>query len=89
MFEDRAYYAARAAEERVTAMASRDIRVRAVHLEMAVRYDALVRGELPSRRWIIGDRRSEAALDHASPHEGAEVAAAGAKVMRMSGRHGR
>lgn len=43
------YYAARATEERRLAMAAKDRAVRAIHLEMAERYDALVKdgGEGP------------------------------------------
>jgi len=37
------YHEARAAEERRLAMASSDPKVRAIHLELAERYDALAR----------------------------------------------
>lgn len=46
MVQDRHYHAARAAEERRLAMASKDLHVRAVHLELAARYDELVKAEL-------------------------------------------
>lgn len=42
MLHDRYYDAARAAEERSLAMASISLKVRAIHLEMAARYDARV-----------------------------------------------
>jgi hypothetical protein len=45
MLHDLYYYAARAAEERRNAMASANLKVRAVHLEMAAYYDALVLSE--------------------------------------------
>jgi len=41
MSDDQFYYAARAGEERQLAMASADLTVRRIHLEMAARYDAL------------------------------------------------
>ena len=41
MSHDPSYYAARAVEERRLAMASADAKVRAIHLEMALKYDAL------------------------------------------------
>jgi hypothetical protein len=37
------YYAARAVEERRLAMAAKDAKVRAIHLELAERYDILAR----------------------------------------------
>jgi len=40
---DPAYYSERAAEERRLAMASKDPKVRAIHLELAERYDILAR----------------------------------------------
>jgi hypothetical protein len=45
MLNDRYYHAARAAEERRVAMASSVLKARAIHLELANRYDALVEGE--------------------------------------------
>jgi hypothetical protein len=44
MINERYYHAARAAEERRIAMASVDLKVRAIHVELADRYDALVKG---------------------------------------------
>ena len=41
MSDNKQYFAARAIEERRLAMASGDHKVRAVHLEMAARYDEL------------------------------------------------
>jgi hypothetical protein len=46
MGHHRYYYAARAAEERRTAMASEVLQARAIHLELAARYDALVDGNV-------------------------------------------
>jgi hypothetical protein len=40
---DHYYYAARVAEERQLAMASASLTIRAIHLELAARYEALVR----------------------------------------------
>jgi hypothetical protein len=42
MLSEMFYYAARAAEERRIAMASSSLTVRAIHLELASRYEALV-----------------------------------------------
>ena len=42
MLHDRYYHAARSTEERLLAITSPNVRARAIHLEMAVRYDALV-----------------------------------------------
>lgn len=42
MLHDRYYDAARAAEERSLAMASVSLKVRAIHLDLAARYDARV-----------------------------------------------
>jgi len=49
MLHDRYYDAARAAEERSLAMASVSLKVRAIHLDMAARYDARV--EANAERW--------------------------------------
>ncbi len=49
MNDDRYYHAARAAEERRIAMASAVLKARAVHLELAERYDALVDGRRPAQ----------------------------------------
>ena len=43
MLHDHYYYAARAAEERQIAMASASLKIRAIHLELAAEYEALVR----------------------------------------------
>jgi len=88
MLEDRNYCAVRAAEERVVAMASRDLRVRAVHLEMAARYDAVVRGASLQRRWIIGDRQTDPATGIPSG-EATAINAISPNVTRMLGRRGR
>jgi hypothetical protein len=45
MLHDRYYHAARADEERHLAMASANLKARAIHLEMAARYDALVEAD--------------------------------------------
>ena len=42
MLHNRYYYAARAAEQRSHANASINPKVRAIHLDMAARYDALI-----------------------------------------------
>jgi len=89
VLDDHGYYAARAAEERVIAMASRNIRVRAVHLEMALRYDALVRGASPRRTWIVGAPQKDATTGSPSTGETVEVAAITANITRMLGRRGR
>ena len=89
MLEDRNYCAVRAAEERVVAMASRDLRVRAVHLEMAARYDAVARGASLPRRWIIGDRQTDPATGIPSAGEATAIAAISPNVTRMLGRRGR
>ena len=44
MLHDRYYYAARAAEDRRTAMASSVLKARMIHFDLATRYDALVGG---------------------------------------------
>ena len=51
MLHDRYYDAARAAEERTLAMASTSLKVRAVHLELAARYDARVKAN--TERWPV------------------------------------
>jgi hypothetical protein len=50
------YYAARAVEERRLAMASGDPAVRAIHLEMAERYDELARSGGREPPEVIGGR---------------------------------
>jgi hypothetical protein len=50
------YYAARAIEERRLAMASADANVRAIHLQMAERYDELARTGGREPPHIIGSR---------------------------------
>ena len=55
MVQDRHYYAARAADERRLAMASENLSARAVHLEMAARYDELVEAELDARLPIASE----------------------------------
>jgi len=54
---DSAYHAARAAEERRLAMAAGDPNVRAIHLEMAVKYEQLAQaaGFAPEP---VGEQRS-------------------------------
>ena len=50
------YFAARAIDERRMAMASADPHVRAIHLEMAERYDAFARGEDTTKpRLVVAD----------------------------------
>jgi hypothetical protein len=49
MTDDRYYFAARAAEERRTAMASPVLKARVIHLELAACYDDLVDGEPSSQ----------------------------------------
>jgi hypothetical protein len=44
MLHNRYYYAARAEEERGKATASRVLKARLVHLQLATRYDALAEG---------------------------------------------
>lgn len=60
MLHDRYYYAARAAEERRLAMASVSLKVRAIHLEMASRYDARVEADAESLPQIgpVEDRKA-------------------------------
>ena len=58
MLHDRYYHAARAAEERRFAMASVNLKVRAIHLDMAARYDALV--EADADRSVLGAPRNAA-----------------------------
>ena len=41
MSDNASYYAERAAEERRLAMASKDLKVRGIHLDMAGKYDGL------------------------------------------------
>jgi hypothetical protein len=51
MLENRYYHAARAAEERRIAIASVSLQARAIHLELAARYEMLVQADgdrLPS-----------------------------------------
>lgn len=48
------YYAARAIEERRLAMASEDENVRAIHLEMADKYDQLAAGGDAEPQQLIG-----------------------------------
>ena len=50
MDEDIIYFRRRAAEERSAVSASRDLRVRRVHLELAHRYECAVRDILAHRR---------------------------------------
>jgi hypothetical protein len=50
------YYAARAIEERRLAMASADAKVRAIHLQMAGRYDELSRTGAQEPPHVIGNR---------------------------------
>jgi len=54
---DRYYDAARAAEERRLAMASINLKVRAIHLEMAARYGD--RAEANMGRWPAADVAEE------------------------------
>jgi hypothetical protein len=89
VLDDRGYCGARAAEERVIAMASRHLRVRAVHLELAARYDAIARGGSLPRRWIIGDRQKDATTGCPSQAETTAVAEISPNVTRMSARRGR
>lgn len=52
------YFAARAAEERRMAMAAADSNVRAVHLEMAQRYDEAAKGDRKFRpTLVVGEQR--------------------------------
>lgn len=57
MLHDRYYDAARAAEERSLAMASVSLKVRAIHLDMAARYDARV--EANTKRWPAAESLDE------------------------------
>ena len=59
---DSDYYAARAIEERRLAMASADQKVRAIHLEMAEKYDALPQSGDGEAQEVIGERQ-QAELD--------------------------
>lgn len=69
MDTDTAYFRQRASEERTAALQARDRRVRAAHLEMAQRYEDLVRGIvryeqfrglIPAKAAVVG---SPAAFD--------------------------
>ena len=51
------YHAARAIEERRLAMAAKDPNVRAIHLEMAEKYDRLAKDGGPEPRQVIGDQQ--------------------------------
>ena len=55
MSDDRSYYAARAGEERLLAMASANANVRRVHLEMAARYDALAGANSSLAREVVSE----------------------------------
>jgi hypothetical protein len=57
VLHDRYYYAARAAEERTLAIASASLKVRAIHLDMAARYDVRVAAE--AERWAAADPTQE------------------------------
>jgi hypothetical protein len=57
MLHDRYYCAARAAEERDLAIASVSLKVRAIHLDMAARYDARV--EADADRWLAAEPMEE------------------------------
>jgi hypothetical protein len=54
------YYSARAIEERRLAMASTDPKVRAIHLQMANRYDVLAAGDDAQPRQVIGGEQRTA-----------------------------
>ena len=54
------YYAARAVEERRLAMASADQNVRAIHLEMAEKYDRLASGGDAGEQQQTGDEQQSA-----------------------------
>jgi len=59
MLQDRQYYAARAVEERRVAMASVSPQARAIHLDLATRYEVLVQA--------AGDRLPSGALGEQVP----------------------
>ena len=64
MLHDRYYDAARAAEERSLAMASVSLKVRAIHLDLAARYDARV--EANTDRWPAAEPLDESEAEPVS-----------------------
>lgn len=62
MIQDR-YYTARAAEEREIAMASANLTVRSIHLELAGRYEALVEGSDRARLQMEEESEKPASLN--------------------------
>ena len=60
-WKDRQYFHRRAAVERALAEAAGDIRVASIHLELADRYEVLMREGKRSTLRIVTDRVSEAA----------------------------
>jgi len=60
MSDNSSYYAERAAEERRLAMASKDLRVRAIHLEMARKYSRRARNNPRPSELTFGDRQETA-----------------------------
>lgn len=57
---DTIYFRRRASEERTAALQARHAQVREAHLQMAERYEDLVRA-IVAREWVIGIRTSDAA----------------------------
>jgi hypothetical protein len=55
--QDSSYYAARAIEERRLAMASTDAKVRAIHLEMASKYEALAGANVVSIEQAVTEQQ--------------------------------
>lgn len=61
MSDDQSYFAARAAQERRLAMASADLNVRRIHLEMAAKYLALAAANGADLTNIVGETGQQTA----------------------------